>query len=80
MKISLQSRYKIEKLKKFKGQSHVCRVTDVERSHLLSFGDEKRFHSFAFFIQTQTKLREDLEGLYFIGIAYAKFFQSQVES
>ena len=61
-KISLQSRYKISKLFGYKGQDFVCRVVNFERSHLLAFTDEKLFHSFSFFVQTQTKLREELEG------------------
>ena len=58
----MTSRYDVEKLLKFKRKDFVCRIRIDGSSHLVSFSDENIFHTFVFFVQTQTKLLDELEG------------------
>ena len=63
--ISLRSPYTIEKLYMHKGEKFVCRLIAEEKRWLVAFQEDKLFHLFAFFVQTQTKLREELERKFF---------------
>ena len=48
-----------------KGEKFVCRLIAEEKRWLVAFQEDKLFHLFAFFVQTQTKLREELERKFF---------------
>jgi hypothetical protein len=61
-RISLQPSYTIEKCRKIRGKENVCLLTTHDgRMLYLAADDPKIFHLLVFFVQTQTRLREELE-------------------
>ena len=52
-----------------RGKENVCQLTTEDGKTLfLAAEDEKIFHLFVFFVQTQTRLREEYEGEYKVEI------------
>ncbi|ELU05729.1 hypothetical protein CAPTEDRAFT_223548 [Capitella teleta] len=66
-RISLKPSYTIEKCQKIRGRENVCLLTTHEgRTLCLAAEDAQIFHLFVFFVQTQTRLREEFEAECFV--------------
>ena len=60
--LKLSSLYRIEKRPAMKGKPFVCEIVSESVQLVLASEDEKMFHLFVFFLQTQTKIKDELEG------------------
>ena len=60
--LKLSSLYRVEKRPAMKGKPFVCRITTGSKQLMLATDDEKIFHLLVFFVQTQIKIKDELEG------------------
>ena len=65
--LKLSSLYRIEKRPAMKGKPFVCEIVSESVQLVLASEDEKMFHLFVFFLQTQTKIKDELEGTIYNG-------------
>ena len=62
--VELYPAFQLDKRGECYGRNNVCQISTDTEQLVLSTEDEKIYHLFSFFIQTQAQLRETLEGLY----------------
>ena len=60
--LELSSLYRIEKRPAMKGKPFVCQIVTGNKQLVLATEDEKMFHLLVFFVQAQTKIKDELEG------------------
>lgn len=64
--LKLSSLYRVEKRPAMKGKPFVCRIMTESKQLVLATEDEKIFHLLVFFMQTQIKIKDELEGECFV--------------